>query len=81
MGPNIRVGQFLSDGYWNLPPPTSGDLITTWNQITTEIKLELLFEDEVVWTLEENGCYSLKFAYSIISNFQDYVQLDWVEII
>lgn len=66
LGLDIKVNHFLAHGGWALPTPTSGDLILTWAKITTEITPMKEFEDEVVWTADSIGRFTIESAYEIV---------------
>lgn len=73
--------RLIGNGGWNLPTPTSGDLITTWGIIRHEVGPVTQFTDEVVWILEDHGSFSLKSPHLAISGFQSNHRVPWVDLI
>ena len=56
---------------------TSGDLITLWGEIQNDIHPEPSFSDEVVWTSEEHGNFTLKSAYAMVLNLSSQDAIPW----
>ena len=53
MGVDIRVSSFLQNNGWHLPRPTSNALKDIFQAIPSEIVPWPMFDNEIVWTLEE----------------------------
>lgn len=68
MGADIKVSQFIQNEGWNLPTPTSNNLMDIVEIIPAEIQPWVKFEDEIVWTLEDQGKFTLKSSYNYICN-------------
>eukprot|EP00268_Persea_americana_P014334 TRINITY_DN16344_c2_g1_i1.p1 TRINITY_DN16344_c2_g1~~TRINITY_DN16344_c2_g1_i1.p1 ORF type:complete len:114 (+),score=8.98 TRINITY_DN16344_c2_g1_i1:420-761(+) len=52
--------------------------MTIWNLINCEKNPTTQFPDEIIWTIEENGKFSLKSAYNAIGGF-DVNHFPWVD--
>jgi len=68
MGANLYVHHFKANGGWQFPQPTSHDLMDILTKIPLEARPCSAFDDEIVWTLEETGCFTLKSAYHLPKN-------------
>lgn len=77
-GSDVKVSQFFTNVTWNLPLPSSVDLILAWHNIINKIEPAKNFPDQVVWIAENNGKFSLKSAYYYAHHHHLYVQPDWV---
>ena len=51
LGADVNVQQFIHDGNWRFPAPTSNALMENFQQIPQEVEPWNDFDDEVVWTL------------------------------
>ena len=80
MSTNIRVSFFLQHDGWNFPSPTTNELMDIYWAIPNEIAPWREFDNEIVWTLEDQGQFSLKSAYKLISNIS-YQHLQWTSTI
>ena len=80
LGVDVIVHQFSVDHNWNFPLPRSYALMDIFQNITKEIQPQYEFDDELVWTLEQEGNFTLKFAYCLVSgNFDQ--NLQWHRLI
>lgn len=73
------VSRFVADNACVFSPPMSGNLVSIWEKITEEINPMIEFQDEVVWTVENNGTFSLKFSCHITSEHSRFVVTHWVD--
>ena len=80
MGADIMVSRFLHNNCWHLPRPTTNALKDIFQGIPSEIVPWPMFDDEIVWTLEEQGHFSLKSSYKLIYNIPNQ-QLQWTSAI
>ena len=58
--------RFIANHAWLFPVPTSNALMDIFREIPLEIQPLYDFDDEVVWTLEEDGNFTLKSAYCMV---------------
>jgi len=80
LGKDLRVSTFIVHGGWHLPPPTSATLMDIFHLIPIECQPWPEFGDEIVWTLEEEGFFSLKSAYKLVCSIPNQ-QLSWTSAI
>ena len=59
--------RFIANHAWLFPVPTSYALMDIFREIPLEIQPLYDFDDVVVWTLEEDGNFTLKSAYCMAS--------------
>ena len=78
MGSSVKVGQYFTNGTWNLRLPSSADLILSRHKIINKIEPAKFFFNQVVWIAENNGRFSLKSAYNYVHHLHLYVQPHWV---
>lgn len=65
---DIRLHCFIVSHDWLFPPPTSNALMAIFHEILLEIQPCYDFDDELVWTLEDDGAFSLKSAYRLLTS-------------
>lgn len=65
---------------WLFPAPTSNALMDIFREIPLEIQPSYDFDDELVWTLEDDGSFTLKSAYRILTFSKDQ-NLRWPPLI
>ncbi|XXG82820.1 hypothetical protein AAC387_Pa10g0707 [Persea americana] len=80
LGEDFRVSTFIVHAVWNLPPPTSAALMDIFHLIPQECQIWIDFEDEIVWTLEEKGVFSLSSAYNLVCSIPNQ-QVGWTSSI
>lgn len=51
---------------WNFPIPTSNSIMDIFHSIPLEIQPCPAYNDEVVWTPEDHGTFTLNSAYSMV---------------
>lgn len=61
---NLHVSHFISDGSWNLPPPTCPEMLTLW-PIIQDIHIEANAEDHIMWN-HDNIKYTKKGVWELI---------------
>lgn len=81
MGLDILVSRFVGDNCWNLPPPTSRNLMSAWVLKNAHIAPTSQFHDEIVWILEDFGNFSIKSEYDALSGFTNQSPIPWVKFV
>ena len=71
MGTDIYVSRFIADADWSFRRPTLNALMDIFHKNPLEIRPCSEFEDEIVWTLEEHGCFTLKSTYQLMNNLSN----------
>lgn len=66
MGSDITLHHFIQNNGWRFPTPTSISLIEIFQSIPNEVELWPDFNDEIVWTPEDHGKFTLKSAYQLV---------------
>ena len=62
LGADVYVRHFIADGIWRFSTPTSNSLMEIFQLVPTKVEPWGDFEDEVVWTLEDNGKFTFNSA-------------------
>lgn len=71
MGYDVKVHRFIHNDSWRFPTPTSNALMDIFQSIPDEIQPWPTFNDEIVWTLEDHGRFTLKSAYKLVCSTWD----------
>lgn len=82
LGRNILVSRYISNGQWAFPPPTSGHHMEFWNLINS-IRIPCCnIDDQIVWTADSSGSFSISSAYSIVyTPWKLPSTLDWSNLV
>ena len=80
LGLNILVSNFIHDGTSHFPVRRSAALLDILRHITTEVYPATNYPNEIIWTLEDCGKFSLKSAYNMIAN-HDGIPAPWTNLI
>lgn len=80
MGADIKVHQFIQTDGWRFPTPKSDALMDVFQSIPIEIEAWPNFKDELVWTPEDHGNFTLKSAYNLVCRNWDQ-SLQWPSMI
>lgn len=57
---------FIANNDWLFPATASNGLMYIFREIKLEIQSHYDFDDEIVWTLEDDGHFTLKYAYRMV---------------
>ena len=63
LGDAIMVSRFITNHEWSFPVSTSTALIDIFHDIPLEIQPHSDFDEEIVWTLEYDGNFTLMSVY------------------
>lgn len=80
LGTDICVQHFIHDSNWLFPAPTSNALMEIFQTIHQEVESWASFEDEIVWTFEDNGQFTLNSAYKMVCRFTDH-NITWPSLL
>ena len=80
LGADVNVQPLIHDGNWRFPVPTSNTLMEIFQKFPQKVEPWSDFDDEVVWTLEDNGKFTLKSAYKMVCNLTNQT-LTWPSLI
>ena len=65
LGCDIRLHCSIEAHEWLFPTPTSNALMDIFHEIPLELQPCYDFDDELVWTLADDGIFTLKSAYQM----------------
>ena len=62
----LKVHQFIQTDGWRFPTPTSNASMDIFQSIPNELEPWHNFGDELVWTREDHGNFTLTSAYNLV---------------
>lgn len=80
LGVAVMVHLLIVNQMWEFSIPTSNSLRDIFRDIQEEIQPQCEFDDEIVWILEEDGHFTLKSTYHIVTGNCDQ-NLQWAPLI